>query len=150
MSKSVFVLLLGDGRQHGGLGGVEGAGPAAVHLPVHLQRLGDGGHGDLLGHLVNHLLGVALDMDIGLSDDACQSHYALLDTLTESGAYGKKTQISFCSEAKKNRNGDKIPEDCAKLCFALLSVKNCPSQSVISPRWGCCTGRSRWAACRRW
>lgn len=63
MSKSVFVLLLGDGREYGGLGGVEGAGPAPVHLSVHLQRLGHGGHGDLLGHLVNHLLGVALDKD---------------------------------------------------------------------------------------
>ena len=61
MSKSVFLLLLGDGREDGGLGGVEGAGAAPVHLPVHLQRLGDGGHGDLLGHLVNHLLSVALD-----------------------------------------------------------------------------------------
>ena len=55
------MLLLGDGREHGGFGGVEGAGAASVHLSVHLQRLGDGGHGDLLGHLVNHLLGVALD-----------------------------------------------------------------------------------------
>ena len=61
VSKSVFMLLLGDGRQYGGLGGVEGAGPAAVHLPVHLQRLGNGGHCDLLGHLVNHFLGVALN-----------------------------------------------------------------------------------------
>ena len=61
LSKSVFLLLLGDGREHGGLGGVEGAGAAPVHLPVHLERLGDGGHGDLLSHLVNHLLGVALD-----------------------------------------------------------------------------------------
>ena len=55
------MLLLGDGREHGRLGGVEGAGAAPMHLSVHLQRLRDGGHGDLLGHLINHLLGVALN-----------------------------------------------------------------------------------------
>ena len=96
VSKSVFVLLLGDGREYGGLGGVEGAGPAPVHLSVHLQRLGHGGHGDLLGHLVNHLLGVALDKDHQIR--------CLLD----------------------------------------------PTFTLSSPRWGCCTGRSRWAACPRW
>ena len=74
MSKSVLVFLLGDGREYGGLGGVEGPGASAVHLTVHLQRLRHGGHGDLLGHLVNDLLGVALDKDQSRLSRHAQSH----------------------------------------------------------------------------